>query len=965
MEYKFKLPDIKSAVKRMHIINKTGQNKSLLIEASPGYGKTYLLVQLATESGHRLWISLTEEDRIKDNFVSTFIKAFNIKLNGNFRSIKEILDYLHTGEITLDIFIDNLNLLTDDSIALLQSFIVYSPPYIKFYLAGRAGFSEKMPKVVIDPQTTMIKENDLKFNEKEIKELARLYDVQLSHKDVVKIIEITEGWPIAVDNILRHKEVKKLKMFFEDVLNKLPFAQRLNLILCANLPDFLNEKYMPDIEELRKKDFPVSFRGEKVVLHSLFVEFLKEKAKKFSKEEKIKYYKRLCEKEENLLLYFFSEQFEKAEEFVKRKGIHSFKDFLLLPDIYLPEPVINLVEKVKDYPHLLLLTLMNWMKNPKKQEIEGVRRKMNEFINLLEKQMGNYKDESKLFALILLENLYYNLANFKKCKEICEKILEEFRNNPEIVEIMCDYAMTKYYVDKDIKEAEKILKEALIMAEQKHDVESQILILRFLVTLYLLYLAKPEEAKVYIDKGLDLSMKSHNHRNYGIFLQNLGEYYYRQGKYDESLYYYKRLIEYADDFNDAKLKWIALGGLFLNYYMKENVKKLEEVLEENKKLKKVFTNIAFEASYHWDAGRFFLLKGQYKRAVEEFKMALEYVLKLGDEVYRASILRRMAEAYEKQGDYKNALQKYKEALEIFNKVGNKWSEVDCLLRLANICKEKDGYLKKALKIIEEENLYSKMKFYGWCRDLILYAKDKGVESGIAEKVLKFLPKYNELNLFGKVIFYRNGVPVEIKSRRLVLLLLLFIKYYKESLQLDRIIELLEMSPKKSLKKRRQLARRNIADLRRKIDPEHKYLIYDKEIDAYFLDFKGEVKIDVLEFKEKAKRGINSGDKDLLREAIDLWGGIPFEDYRYLPAELMWWQEGLLDLYLRCLYKLIEIYLKEGRYEDVLHLCERGLEYDEKNQKLLYYKLKVAELNGDYTEANKIRRKISFLLKNDF
>ena len=198
------------------------QHTCTFIHSGAGYGKTTLLAQfLHSETIPFSWYTVTEEDDnilpfIRHLFhsiqrvIPSFEKEFDTwnqlsrfsKIEELNRWYKLFINCLCTIQEPLIIVIDDYHLVDHEFHInyVLEKIIEFAPPHIHFIVASRSLPNwDIIRKLRLQMKLLIISEDDLVFSAEEIAVFFEDYvDVRLSQDEIMKVLEITEGWAISI-----------------------------------------------------------------------------------------------------------------------------------------------------------------------------------------------------------------------------------------------------------------------------------------------------------------------------------------------------------------------------------------------------------------------------------------------------------------------------------------------------------------------------------------------------------------------------------------------------------------------------------------------------------------------------------------------------------------------------------------------------------------------------------------------
>jgi len=971
-------------IKRKHLLEKVKGKRIVIADAGAGYGKTVFLNQIAQQKDRKLWITLREEDASQKIFSQKLTKILSGYFEKDFENLTEALNFLCKARPSLSFFIDDIHNLSQESSSLLRYFINYSPDSCEFFLAGR-GIRKLLGDIVIKEETLILTEKDLSLKLKEVEKLLEINDLEIDFAK--RIYDVTKGFPVAVsliinllcekfdfDKVLKEFEEKHLLPFFEFALEKLEPSLKEKLILLSFLPSRIFRKYFSrsDLEKMRKAGLPLTYTEEKPEPHNLLINFIRKNYEDFFKNKR-DFYRALAEKESSLnkiLILLKIGDYEKAEKLVKKMGLKDLKEFCHLSGFDFPDSPLNLFKRIYDYPFLYALLSANILFNLFKYEDFKMESFLLSIKNYLEKNLNVYGKDMD-FVCFLILRLHYLLRDFHGTEKILNFVESNFSDEcPLFPEFLKFRALYHFYVKNDTKKAEEYITKACFFAEKRNDPEILLEIYHKYLQLMHFFKSSYEGTKTIIERGIRIANAIDNKKMLAIFYTELSKYYTWCGMFEKVLSCGEKILQLGEILQDESIKAIGYGCLFTAYWGIGKFDKAKKALENESKLRLIQTNIQSRAIYYYNMGRLFAQIGKTKSAKYYLEKAKDIFKSLNYNDFYYLCLLYISEIYRREGKLSEALTIKKKIAEFLKHKKNFPTYLTVLFTLAYIDKSnRNKILWEAFELIEKKNLKIYLYFHHFTnpREVIIYllkyAKEKGIKKNVVEDILKDLPYWNELHVLGKAVLYREGEPVEIKSKRLIELLCFFLCNYGKWISRDSILdEVYFHYGRKDIKKLQGKLRKDLHDLRKIIDPDKKFLQYDPYTGSYKLDFGEDFKVDVIEFKKLAEKGLQYGDEDLLQEAIKLWKGEPFEEYEYLIDFLYFltWKENLKKLFLKVLYKLCEINFDKGLYEEVLSLCERGSIYEPEDEILQKWRIKALRAQNNFIAANKAQEEFEKL-----
>lgn len=209
--------------------------------------------------------------------------------------------------------------------------------------------------------------------------------------------------------------------------------------------------------------------------------------------------------------------------------------------------------------------------------------------------------------------------------------------------------------------------------------------------------SKPEEAKVYALKGIEISNRIDNKFGIAACNMHIGDYFLNKSENDSALHYYAIAKRNFQDISYTR------GLIFINHAIsivketsgdldeaiaitKENLKLIEETEDDDDPSK-----IKFIGSHHDALSIRYAEKGSYKIALKEALKALECFEKVKDP-RRAGALEQIGIIQSTQKNYESALKYYKQAAQIYEQEHQEWSLTYVNTSLGSTYKNLDDYV---------------------------------------------------------------------------------------------------------------------------------------------------------------------------------------------------------------------------------------------------------------------------------
>jgi len=258
----------------MKKLKKGLEHTCTFIHSGAGYGKTTILAQfLHAESSPFSWYSVSEED---DNIlpflkhllysIQRVIPHFGVQFDNwhqvsRFPKIEELNRWYKLFVNSLCEIEDSFLLVIDDYHLVdhefhinyvMEKIIEFSPPHIHFMIASRTLPKwDIIRKLKMQMKAHFITETDLAFSAEEIAVFFEDYGaIHLSQDEILKVLEITEGWAISITLLAEQWNNEALEYWLtihsndlftylsEEVFFKMPKFEQKTLLQLAIFPTF-------------------------------------------------------------------------------------------------------------------------------------------------------------------------------------------------------------------------------------------------------------------------------------------------------------------------------------------------------------------------------------------------------------------------------------------------------------------------------------------------------------------------------------------------------------------------------------------------------------------------------------------------------------------------------------------------------------------------------------------------------
>jgi LuxR family maltose regulon positive regulatory protein len=296
-----------------------GKNALTILEGPLGHGKTTLLSKLRdcsdSDGIKTFWIGLSNNDKNLGDLALLFRKAAvglgsaKYALPKKTDPVNFILSLLSHRKEPLRIFIDDLGNCRDRSLGkLLDAFLLEPSGRCQFVVATSRRLDFNVVRGSTEGRLLHLGSDDLQFSRGDIAALATKHSLTLSETTIDRILEKTEGWPMAVallikiiedsDNPtqsiatfsgedrelsaqLRHELLNSQDGRYVQFLLETAYLQELSYEACRNLTGEDRAKtYLNTMSEENAFVFALDRNGRRLRMHCLLKEFLKLEAER-------------------------------------------------------------------------------------------------------------------------------------------------------------------------------------------------------------------------------------------------------------------------------------------------------------------------------------------------------------------------------------------------------------------------------------------------------------------------------------------------------------------------------------------------------------------------------------------------------------------------------------------------------------------------------------------------------------
>ncbi|MFD1613909.1 tetratricopeptide repeat protein [Gelatiniphilus marinus] len=187
-----------------------------------------------------------------------------------------------------------------------------------------------------------------------------------------------------------------------------------------------------------------------------------------------------------------------------------------------------------------------------------------------------------------------------------------------------------------------------------------------------LMFSKPEEAKAYAEKELEISKKINYRRGIAVGNMHLGDYYGNRSENDSALYYYTIAKEHFKAINSTR------GLIFINHSLSSiestngNLDKAISITKENIELIKTHEKegepkTKFLGAQYNSLANIYIEKANFKTALIYAFKALEAFEAINHESRKADVLKQIGDIESGLENHESSIKYFKEALDIYER----------------------------------------------------------------------------------------------------------------------------------------------------------------------------------------------------------------------------------------------------------------------------------------------------------
>ena len=266
--------------------------------------------------------------------------------------------------------------------------------------------------------------------------------------------------------------------------------------------------------------------------------------------------------------------------------------------------------------------------------------------------------------------------------------------------------IAELYKTNDIQKALDYYNKALVIYEKLHNKMELKIVYEDMGNLFY-RVGKFEEALDYYNKTLQICTELGDKKGMANVFVNIGSLVSSNYKSEEALDYYKRAIQIYEEFHDKEGMANAYGKIG---YLLDRNRDFNEALEFHKKALQIHEEVQDKNGMAMDSTNIGVVleeMNQYEEAIDFSKRALQMYIDMQDKVHMASNYNNIGVLLENMNKFEEALSYHDNALQIREVLGDKQKIADSYANIGKLLARKGdleggcSYLKRALQLREE------------------------------------------------------------------------------------------------------------------------------------------------------------------------------------------------------------------------------------------------------------------------
>ncbi len=176
-------------------------------------------------------------------------------------------------------------------------------------------------------------------------------------------------------------------------------------------------------------------------------------------------------------------------------------------------------------------------------------------------------------------------------------------------------------------------------------------------------------------------------------LNNIGQIYERQGKYDEAIDYYSQSLEIDEENNNVNGMAVTIGNIGWIYERKGNFGEAKKYFDRGLEISEESGDQANIASALNNIGWIYEKQGNYAAAIEHFTRGLKMNEEIGDKSGVALTLNNIAMIYNNQEDYDNTIKYAIRSLRMWEEMDNQTNITVLLNNIGRVFTDQGNFTK--------------------------------------------------------------------------------------------------------------------------------------------------------------------------------------------------------------------------------------------------------------------------------
>lgn len=307
----------------------------------------------------------------------------------------------------------------------------------------------------------------------------------------------------------------------------------------------------------------------------------------------------------------------------------------------------------------------------------------------------------RILFFILISSLHCFTYSQTSKSDSLLKVLAKASDDTSKVNTLND--LFKEYQNSNPARAFKYAKQAIDLAEKLNFSKGVASSLNN-IGLYYFNQGKSSEALVYYLKANDIFTLLDNERGEAITTANIGYLFFSQDNYKKAIEYYFMSMTVAKEMQDSSRVAMLLENIGMCYYAQGNYSKALDLCLKSLKISERINDKKGIAYVYGNIGEIYDSQGNLNKTLEYYNKSLTVSKEIGDSAAFATSLTNIGELYLHMGNEKKAIESYQMALKISTEISYQSGISTCLLNIGDYYLKQKNYSKALEYFLREDKL---------------------------------------------------------------------------------------------------------------------------------------------------------------------------------------------------------------------------------------------------------------------